>query len=115
MTVPINVQSATEAHSIRFHQYHLEDMGRVRNLGVCPSGPGPRVSVLDAPLVVVLGHDSCGAVAAACGVLEDGQTPAGYVRDVDERVTPSVLAARAAGRTSGEEGGIPGRPQDGEA
>ena len=28
--MPINVQSATEDHSIRFHQYHLEDMGRVR-------------------------------------------------------------------------------------
>jgi Mg2+ and Co2+ transporter CorA len=27
MPVPINVQSATEDHSIRFHQYHLEDMG----------------------------------------------------------------------------------------
>jgi carbonic anhydrase len=54
-------------------------------------------SVLDAPLVVVLGHDSCGAIAAACAVLEDGVAPAGYVRDVVERVTPSVLAARAAG------------------
>ncbi|WP_231158574.1 Ku protein [Streptomyces sp. CNZ748] len=28
-TVPINVVSATEDHSVRFHQYHLEDMGRV--------------------------------------------------------------------------------------
>src|SRR4051812_45611450 len=33
------------------------------------------VSVLKAPLVVVLGHDSCGAVAAACSALENGQTP----------------------------------------
>ncbi|MGW7342759.1 carbonic anhydrase [Streptomyces sp. NPDC054854] len=61
------------------------------------------VSVLNAPLVVVLGHDSCGAVAAACSALEDGQTPGGFVRDVVERVTPSVLAARAAGRTTAEE------------
>ncbi|MER6345000.1 carbonic anhydrase [Streptomyces sp. NPDC001595] len=61
------------------------------------------VSVLKAPLVVVLGHDSCGAVAAACSALEDGQTPGGFVRDVVERVTPSVLAARAAGRESAEE------------
>ncbi|MEV4417443.1 carbonic anhydrase [Catellatospora sp. NPDC049609] len=53
--------------------------------------------VLDCPLVLVLGHDSCGAVAAACAALEDGIAPAGYVRDVVERVTPSVLAARAAG------------------
>lgn len=59
--------------------------------------------VLDCPLVVVLGHDSCGAVAAACAVLEDGMVPTGYVRDVVERVTPSVLAARAAGRVTADE------------
>jgi DNA end-binding protein Ku len=35
VTVPINVQSATENHSIQFHQYHLEDMGRVRYRKVC--------------------------------------------------------------------------------
>ncbi|MCX5327876.1 Ku protein [Streptomyces sp. NBC_00140] len=34
-TVPIHVQSATENHSIQFHQYHLEDMGRVRVRKVC--------------------------------------------------------------------------------
>lgn len=56
------------------------------------------VAVLDCPLVVVLGHDSCGAVGAASAALEDGVTPGGYIRDVVERVTPSVLAARAAGR-----------------
>lgn len=61
------------------------------------------VSVLNAPLVVVLGHDSCGAVAAACSALENGQTPGGFVRDVVERVTPSVLAARAAGRNQADE------------
>ncbi|MFI7610524.1 carbonic anhydrase [Nonomuraea terrae] len=61
------------------------------------------VDVLDCPLVVVLGHDSCGAVGAACAALEDGIAPAGYVRDVVERVTPSVLAARAAGRVQADE------------
>ncbi len=61
------------------------------------------VDVLGCPLVVVLGHDSCGAVGAACAALEDGVAPAGYVRDVVERVTPSVLAARAAGRVEPEE------------
>jgi non-homologous end joining protein Ku len=35
VTVPINVQNATEDHSIRFHQYHLEDMGRVRVRKYC--------------------------------------------------------------------------------
>ncbi|MFF5447099.1 carbonic anhydrase [Streptomyces sp. NPDC012888] len=57
------------------------------------------VSVLGAPLVVVLGHDACGAVAATRTAVEDGAAAGGYVRDVIERVTPSVLAARAAGHT----------------
>ncbi|MBT2455945.1 carbonic anhydrase [Streptomyces sp. ISL-86] len=57
------------------------------------------VGVLGAPLVVVLGHDACGAVAATRAAVEDGTAAGGYVRDVIERVTPSVLAARAAGRT----------------
>ncbi|WP_327135196.1 carbonic anhydrase [Streptomyces sp. NBC_01343] len=57
------------------------------------------VSVLDCPLVVVLGHDTCGAVGAARAALTDGVSATGYVRDVIERVTPSVLAARAAGLT----------------
>ncbi|MEV4438725.1 carbonic anhydrase [Streptomyces sp. NPDC049577] len=61
------------------------------------------VDILDCPLVVVLGHDSCGAVGAACAALEDGVPATGYVRDVVERVTPSVLAARAAGRVKPDE------------
>lgn len=61
------------------------------------------VDVLGCPLVVVLGHDSCGAVGAACDALEAGMAPTGYVRDVVERVTSSVLAARAAGRVGPEE------------
>lgn len=61
------------------------------------------VSVLDCPLVVVLGHDSCGAITAACAAADGDRGPAGFVRDVVERVTPSVLAARAAGRDQAEE------------
>ncbi|MFD4246759.1 carbonic anhydrase [Streptomyces sp. NPDC058525] len=61
------------------------------------------VSVLDCPLVVVLGHDSCGAVAATRAALSDGVSATGYVRDVIERVTPSVLAARAAGLTEDDD------------
>lgn len=57
------------------------------------------VSVLGCPLVVVLGHEGCGAVAAARAAVEDGSSAGGYVRDVIERVTPSVLATRAAGLT----------------
>ncbi len=61
------------------------------------------VSVLDCPLVVVLGHDTCGAVAATRSALADGVIASGYVRDVIERVTPSVLAARAAGLTEDDD------------
>ncbi|MGI5291367.1 carbonic anhydrase [Nonomuraea polychroma] len=60
------------------------------------------VSVLGCPLVVVLGHDSC-AIAAACAAADGGRAPAGFVRDVVERVTKSVLAARAAGHGQAEE------------
>lgn len=35
MPVPVSVQSATEDHAVRFHQYHLEDMSRVRVKKVC--------------------------------------------------------------------------------
>jgi DNA end-binding protein Ku len=35
VTIPIKVLPATENHSIRFHQYHLEDMGRVRTKKIC--------------------------------------------------------------------------------
>ncbi|HWD01160.1 MAG TPA: carbonic anhydrase [Amycolatopsis sp.] len=61
------------------------------------------VEVLGCPLVVVLGHDSCGAVAAARAGLDEGITPGGYVRDVVQAVIPSVLAARAAGRVQADE------------
>lgn len=61
------------------------------------------VDVLESPVVVVLGHEGCGAVSAACAALEGGATPAGYVRDVVEPVTSSVLAARAAGHVRTEE------------
>ncbi|MFH8470596.1 Ku protein [Streptomyces sp. NPDC017991] len=35
MPVPIHVVSATENHAIRFHQYHLDDMSRVRVRKIC--------------------------------------------------------------------------------
>lgn len=58
------------------------------------------VAVLGIPLVVVLGHDSCGAVAATRDAVEDGTMPGGYIRDLVERVMPSVMAARRTGATT---------------
>jgi carbonic anhydrase len=55
------------------------------------------VTVLNVPLIVVLGHDSCGAVKATLAALDGGVVPSGYVRDVVERVTPSILLGRRDG------------------
>ncbi|WP_346845099.1 carbonic anhydrase [uncultured Rothia sp.] len=47
---------------------------------------------LGTPLVVVLGHDSCGAVTAAKTSLEQGQLPGGYIRNLIEPILPSVIS-----------------------
>lgn len=57
------------------------------------------VEVLGAPLVVVLGHDHCGAVTAAARALAEGQTPPGFLRAVVDRVIPSIVALTASGRS----------------
>ena len=51
------------------------------------------VSELDVPLIVVLGHDSCGAVTATKNAVETGQMPVGFIRSLVERITPSVLTS----------------------
>jgi carbonic anhydrase len=61
------------------------------------------VTVLDVPLIVVLGHDSCGAVKATLDALDKGQVPGGFVRDVVERVTPSIMLGRREGLTRVDE------------
>ena len=61
------------------------------------------VSELDVPLVVVLGHDNCGAVRATLAALDDGHVPGGFVRDVVERVTPSIMLGRRDGLTRVDE------------
>ena len=53
--------------------------------------------VLSVPLIVILGHDSCGAIAATLSALDDLQIPTGYIRDVVEKVAPSILAGRSEG------------------
>ncbi len=61
------------------------------------------VTVLNVPLIVVLGHDSCGAVKATLDALDNGEVPGGYVRDIVERVTPSILLGRRDGLTRVDE------------
>ncbi len=56
------------------------------------------VEHLDAPLVVVMGHEKCGAVKAA---VEGGEAP-GSIGALIEKIKPSVDKARAQGN-AGEE------------
>ncbi|BCW18567.1 carbonic anhydrase [Pseudarthrobacter enclensis] len=51
------------------------------------------VGVLGVPLIVILGHDSCGAVTATKSAVETGEMPTGFIRDLVERITPSVLTS----------------------
>ncbi len=53
------------------------------------------VAVLGTPLVVVLGHDSCGALLAAQEVRTNGNAPQGHLRAIVERVAPTLAEARA--------------------
>jgi carbonic anhydrase len=57
------------------------------------------VTILNVPLIVVLGHNGCGAVKATISAIDDGAIPGGFVRDVVERVVPSILAGRRDGLT----------------
>jgi carbonic anhydrase len=58
------------------------------------------VDLLDIPLVVVLGHESCGAVTAGVNAFETGSMPPGYLRDIVEHLAPSLFVAQRAGDTS---------------
>ncbi|WFR72414.1 carbonic anhydrase [Prescottella defluvii] len=61
------------------------------------------VEVLRVPLVVVFGHDNCGAVKASIDALDTGAIPNGFIRDVVERVSPSILMGRREGLTTVDE------------
>src|SRR5205807_6485964 len=55
------------------------------------------VAVLGAPLILVLGHDSCGAVDAAIKSLKDGTTLPGHLPSLVEGVAPAVKAVSQQG------------------
>ncbi|GAB3057252.1 carbonic anhydrase [Sediminivirga luteola] len=56
-------------------------------------------TVLGTPLLVVLGHDRCGAITAAAEAYETGESPPGFIADVVARLTPAVSQARRRGIT----------------
>lgn len=49
---------------------------------------------LNVPLVVVMGHERCGAVAAAVSVVQDGATFPGSIGQMVEPIIPAVLDAQ---------------------
>jgi carbonic anhydrase len=53
------------------------------------------VAVAGAPLVVVLGHESCGAVAAAKGIVDNNDPrPPGSIGVITDQIIPAVNASR---------------------
>ena len=61
------------------------------------------VAELGVPLVLVLGHTSCGAVTAAARTLDTGEVPGAHLTSLVERILPSVVASRRDGGTSVDE------------
>jgi carbonic anhydrase len=51
------------------------------------------VVVLKAPLIVVLGHASCGAVHAAVDFVKDGTKQPGHIQGIVEAIAPAAKAA----------------------
>ena len=54
------------------------------------------VAVLKALLIVVLGHEGCGAVKAAVAFAKDGSTPPGHIADVVAAIAPAAIATQNA-------------------
>lgn len=52
------------------------------------------VAILNVPLVVVMGHERCGAVAAAAQVVTDNATFPGAIGQMVEPIIPAVLQVR---------------------
>jgi carbonic anhydrase len=52
------------------------------------------VAVLNAPLILVLGHDACGAIDATIKSLKDGTTLPGHLPALVAALTPAVKAAK---------------------
>jgi len=55
------------------------------------------VALLGAPLIVVLGHERCGAVQAAVDVVDHDATYPGSIGQMIEPIIPAVLRARRDG------------------
>jgi carbonic anhydrase len=52
------------------------------------------VAVLDTPLILVLGHNKCGAVDSAIKAVKDGKEFPGHIPSLIEAIGPAVKAAQ---------------------
>lgn len=61
------------------------------------------VAILDVPLIVVLGHDECGAVRAAIDAEEPDAVPLPpHIHSLVEQIIPAVRRVRAADETAAQ-------------
>ena len=66
------------------------NMADMATMGTVEYGAGP----LGAPLIVVLGHDGCGAAKAACEVVEKNATFPGSIGPMVDAIVPVARAMR---------------------
>jgi len=57
------------------------------------------IEEIDVPLIIILGHDNCGAVTATVDAVNTAVMPKSFMRSLVERIMPSVMAARSKGVT----------------
>ncbi|WP_426407309.1 carbonic anhydrase [Bradyrhizobium ganzhouense] len=55
------------------------------------------VAVLNTPLILVLGHDACGAVDATLKALKDNTSPPGHIPSLVDAIAPAAKAAMQQG------------------
>src|SRR3954468_5255641 len=55
------------------------------------------VAVLNAPLILVLGHDACGAVDATLKAIKDNTSPPGHIPSLVDAIAPAAKAAMQQG------------------
>lgn len=58
------------------------------------------VGVLNVPLIVIMGHEGCGAVSAAMSVVTKGSRFPGQIGKMVEPIIPAVLEATRLGHTT---------------
>ncbi|MBK3663103.1 carbonic anhydrase [Bradyrhizobium diazoefficiens] len=55
------------------------------------------VAVLNTPMILVLGHDACGAVDATLKAIKDGKPPPGHIPSLVDAIAPAAKAAMQQG------------------